>query len=153
MKKKAGIILTFLVGLFVTICSMIRLRALVGWTASTNSTMDFAKLASWSLVELDVGVICACMPGMAGLFRRLKKRGTDYIRSRSSNNASMALDTFSGSKAGGPAITKTTIISVKRTHHDREDNKSVGSESELELVDKSKGTYNFSTRQYGGSMV
>ncbi|KAK6220847.1 hypothetical protein LQW54_001766 [Pestalotiopsis sp. IQ-011] len=153
MKKKAGIILTFLVGLFVTICSMIRLRALIGWTASTNSTMDFAKLASWSLVELDVGVICACMPGMAGLFRRLKKRGTDYIRSRSSNNASMALDTFSGSKAGGPAITKTTIISVKRTHHDREDNKSVGSESELELVDKSKGTYNFSTRQYGGSMV
>jgi hypothetical protein len=152
MKKKAGIILTFLVGLFVTICSMIRLRALIGWTESTNSTMDFAKLAAWSLVELDVGVICACMPGMAGLFRRLKKRGTDYIRSRSSNNASMALDTFNGTKGGGPAITKTTIISVKRTHHDN-DNNSVGSESELELVDKSKGTYNYSTRQFGTSMV
>jgi hypothetical protein len=151
VKKKIGIILTFLVGLFVTICSVVRLKALVGWTESRNATMDFAKLAAWSLVELNVGVICACMPGMAGLFRRLKKRGTEYIRSRSSNNASQMFGSVGASKAGGAAITKTTIISVKRTHND--DNGSAGSESELELVDRSKGTYNFSTRQYGGHMI
>lgn len=106
--------------------------------------MDFAKLAVWSLIELDVGVICACMPGMAGLFRRLKKRGTEYVQSRSSNNASQVLGTTKG-----PAITKTTIISVKRTRDDG--HRSVSSESELELVDRSKGTYNYN--HYGREMV
>lgn len=144
LKKKAGIIITFLVGLFVTICSMIRLRALIGWTSSTNSTMDFANLAVWSLIELDVGVICACMPGMAGLFRRLKKRGTEYVQSRSSNNASQIMGT-----SKGPAITKTTVISVNHAQDD--DRRSRGSESELELVDRNKGTYNYN--QYGREAI
>jgi hypothetical protein len=136
-KKKVGIVSTFLVGLFVTICSIIRLRALVGWSTSTNQTMDYANLAVWSLIELDVGVICACMPGMAGLFRRLRKRSTEYIRSRSSRNASQILgDTRKGSNQ--QAITKTTMISVSRARHD-----DATSDSELELVDRSKSTYGF----------
>lgn len=140
MKKKIGIICTFLVGLFVTICSAIRLRALIGWNKSTNPTMDYANLAAWSLVELDVGVICACMPGMAGLFRRLKKQSSDYIRSRPSQNSSQMLG---GSQSAGQAITKTTMISVQRTNGANDDGMS---ESELELVDRSKYSesgYNF----------
>ncbi|KAK7918323.1 CFEM domain-containing protein [Apiospora marii] len=147
-KKKVGIIFTFLVGLFVTICSVVRLQALIGWTRSTNPTMDYAPLAVWSLVELDVGVICACMPGMAGLFRRLKKRGTDYIRSRTgdSQNASQALG--SSSRAGlsyfkknrdGDGITKTTVVSVQRTRGGGNDS---ASESEVELVNRNKENFN-----------
>ncbi|KAH8674339.1 hypothetical protein BX600DRAFT_457448 [Xylariales sp. PMI_506] len=130
-KKKAGIIFTFLVGIFVTICSMIRLKSLIGWQTSTNPTMEYAPLAIWSLIELDVGVICACMPGMAGLFRKIKKRGTDYYaRSKTSNNASQVLGTRNG---GNQVITKTTIISVQRTRGDNT------SESEVELVTVPKG--------------
>ncbi|KAK6075045.1 CFEM domain-containing protein [Seiridium cupressi] len=155
-KKKSGIIMTFLVGLFVTICSVIRLQSLIGWTSSTNSTYDFAKLAAWSLIELDAGVICACMPGMAGLFRRLKKRSTDYIRSRSSNNNSLAFGTARGTmgtaNGNGPAITKTTIISVKHTRGE-DGTASIVSESELELVDRSKGCHNYSSHHYGREMV
>ncbi|KAK8022161.1 hypothetical protein PG993_012928 [Apiospora rasikravindrae] len=158
-KKKVGIIFTFLVGLFVTICSVVRLQALIGWTRSTNPTMDYAPLAVWSLVELDVGVICACMPGMAGLFRRLKKRGTEYIRSRTgdSNNASQVLK--SGSRPGlsyfkkgngGDGITKTTVVSVQRTRGGGDD----ASESEVELVNRSKGNYNndFQKGPYGNAV-
>jgi hypothetical protein len=128
---------TFLVGLFVTICSVIRLKSLIGWTKSSNPTMEYANLAVWSLVELDVGVICACMPGMAGLFRRLRKNSTEYLRSRSTKNASQMLG---ASQSPGQAITKTTIISVQRTHHDNDD---VASESELELVSRSKGGFSY----------
>jgi hypothetical protein len=138
-KKKVGIVSTFLVGLFVTICSVIRLRALVGWSTSTNQTMDYANLAVWSLIELDVGVICACMPGMAGLFRRLKKRGNEYMRSRSSNNASQMLS-GGGTKLGNlQTITKTTQISVSRGRPGDD----TASDSELELVDRSKGANSF----------
>lgn len=157
-KKKMGIILTFCVGLFVTICSMIRLRALVGWTKSANAPYDFAALAVWSLIELDVGVICACMPGMAGLFRRLKKRGAEYISTKSSQNASRAMGTSKGTFTGtgtgkgqaqdnGQAITKTTIISVKHTRERSE----ACSESEVELVDRNRNANNF-PGHYGGGV-
>jgi hypothetical protein len=144
-KKKIGIIFTFLVGLFVTICSVIRLRALIGWTESTNPTMDFAELAMWSLVELDVGVICACMPGMAALFRRMKTRGTEYVRSKSSHNASQlgmgGLESKAG-HAGGQQIKKTTVISV----HTRGGSEH-GSDSELELVERNKDAMYFARQE------
>ncbi|KAK8061011.1 hypothetical protein PG997_015232 [Apiospora hydei] len=87
------------------------------------------------------------MPGMAGLFRRLKKRGTEYIRSRTgdSNNASQVLK--SGSRPGlsyfkkgngGDGITKTTVVSVQRTRGGGDD----ASESEVELVNRSKESHN-----------
>lgn len=140
-KKKVGIVSTFLVGLFVTICSVVRLRALVGWSTSTNQTMDYANLAVWSLIELDVGVICACMPGMAGLFRRLKKRSNDYVRSRSSNNASQILTGY-GKGGTQQAIMKTTMISVSRAHQG-------DSDSELELVDRQKTAHDLNGSKEG----
>ncbi|KAK8012183.1 major facilitator superfamily protein [Apiospora arundinis] len=146
-KKKMGIIFTFLVGLFVTICSVVRLHALIDWTLSTNPTMDYAKLAVWSLVELDVGVICACMPGMAGLFRRLKTRGTEYVRSRGSQNASQMLGSSSRPGFGCNGITKTTVVSVQCTRGDGDGD----SESEVELVQRSKENYEFQ-KGYGNAI-
>ncbi|GAB7334931.1 hypothetical protein MBLNU13_g06810t1 [Cladosporium sp. NU13] len=48
-KSKIGIVLIFLVGLFVT-----------------NPTFDYNDIALWSGLEGDVGVCCACMPMVAG---------------------------------------------------------------------------------------
>jgi hypothetical protein len=36
-----------------------------------DPTYDYTNLAIWSLVEIMTGVICACMPGMANLLRRI----------------------------------------------------------------------------------
>jgi hypothetical protein len=41
------------------------------WGHSTNPTLDYQSLGLWSVIELDVGIICACMPGMAALLRRM----------------------------------------------------------------------------------
>ncbi|KAK6818978.1 hypothetical protein PG987_013720 [Apiospora arundinis] len=147
VEEKMGIIFTFLVGLFVTICSVVRLHALIDWTLSTNPTMDYAKLAVWSLVELDVGVICACMPGMAGLFRHLKTRGTEYVRSRGSQNASQMLGSSSRPGFACNGITKTTVVSVQCTQGGSDDD----SESEVELVQRSKENYEFQ-KGYGNAI-
>lgn len=93
-KTKIGVILTFLLGLFVTICSIVRLKFLAGWAASTNPTYDYANLALWSLIELNAGVICACLPGMASLFRRIKKERSDKRK-----GSSYALSGGGGSRA------------------------------------------------------
>ncbi|KAK4561382.1 hypothetical protein LTR86_004699 [Recurvomyces mirabilis] len=65
-RKKVMVILTFLVGLFGTICSIIRLRYLTQWGKSSNATQHYNDIGIWSAVEGDVGVICACMPAIAG---------------------------------------------------------------------------------------
>ncbi|KAK5696134.1 hypothetical protein LTR97_008554 [Elasticomyces elasticus] len=69
-KKKAGIVMTFMVGLFVTACSVIRLAYVVRWRKTTNPTWSYAPIALWSIIEVDVGVVCACMPSLAGPIKR-----------------------------------------------------------------------------------
>lgn len=142
-KTKSGVILTFMLGLFVTICSVVRLTYLKGWASSTNPTYDYANLALWSLIELNAGVICACLPGMASLFRRIKK---DVEKKRSANNSSYGNASHvsrgnskmfgSGlrSLGGGPeSIVKTTMISVQYNQRAASD----GSSDEVELMEQS----------------
>lgn len=75
--KKIAVCITFTVGLFVTICSCVRLQYLVQWGTSANPTYQYTPIAIWSSVECNAGVFCACMPAMAGLVQRIwfKARG------------------------------------------------------------------------------
>jgi hypothetical protein len=65
-QRKAGVVLTFLVGLFVTTCSMVRLKYLSHIDETTNPTYDYTAISLWSGIECEVGVICACMPTIIG---------------------------------------------------------------------------------------
>lgn len=144
-KTKVGVIFTFMLGLFVTICSIIRLTYLAGWAESTNPTYDYANLALWSLIELNAGVICACLPGMASLFRRIKKEHVEKKRSTANGssfgNASHASRANSKMFGGGgssglrsfggkDSIVKTTMVSVQ--YNDRD-----ASSDEVELMEQS----------------
>ncbi|ROW11215.1 hypothetical protein VMCG_01306 [Cytospora schulzeri] len=138
-RAKLGVILVFMLGLFVTICSIARLRFLSSWASSTNPTYDYGPLAVWSLIELYAGVICACLPGMASLFRRMKHQHSE--RKKSTNNSlggSKGFTAMSGSNSGmrsfggkEAAIMKTTSVSVSygvRAGDDQSD--------EVELVER-----------------
>jgi hypothetical protein len=65
-KRKVGVILVFLVGLFVTACSVVRLGYLAAFSNVTNATWHYNKIAIWTGIEGDIGFICACMPVVAG---------------------------------------------------------------------------------------
>ena len=65
-QRKIGVILTFLVGLFVTACSMVRVKYLSQISKTTNPTYDYTEVSLWSGIECEVGVICACMPTIIG---------------------------------------------------------------------------------------
>ncbi|USW51178.1 hypothetical protein Slin15195_G044970 [Septoria linicola] len=71
LKKKLVVVCIFLVGLFVTICSVIRLQYLVTWGSTDNPTWYYNSIALWSGIECTVAIICACLPAMAGLCRRV----------------------------------------------------------------------------------
>jgi hypothetical protein len=65
-RRKVGVVLTFLVGLFVTTCSMVRLKYSSNVSNITNPTYEYTKISLWSGIECEVGVICACMPTIIG---------------------------------------------------------------------------------------
>lgn len=70
-RRKMGVCMIFMVGLLVTVCSIVRLQYLVKVGLSSNPTWDYNSTAIWSSVECNFSVICTCMPAMAGLMQRL----------------------------------------------------------------------------------
>ncbi|KAF4443616.1 hypothetical protein F53441_11382 [Fusarium austroafricanum] len=63
LRRKAGVISMFSVGLFLTIVAAIRVYELVRFACSINLTVINAQVAIiWSIVEISVGVMVACMP-------------------------------------------------------------------------------------------
>ncbi|KAJ8113025.1 hypothetical protein OPT61_g4751 [Boeremia exigua] len=61
-RKKISVAIMFLVGTFVTIVSCLRLQSLVSFAASSNPTWDQVQVVNWSNIEINVGIICACLP-------------------------------------------------------------------------------------------
>lgn len=46
----------------ITVVSILRLHSLVAFVHSANPTWDQWGVAHWSIIEINVGIICACMP-------------------------------------------------------------------------------------------
>jgi hypothetical protein len=62
----------FLLGCFVAIVSIIRLSVLLHLNLnSTNMTYKFSPVVIWSIVEINCGLICACLPSLRPAIRLL----------------------------------------------------------------------------------
>lgn len=132
-RKKFGICLTFLVGLFVTIVSIVRLVEILRSFPYTNPTYDFTQIVIWTQAEVNVGVLCACMPAFAGLIKRCWAAtiGTSLSKLSQKRYGS----TQQQSNGGVPShpsgsVAKTVDTSVVF-------NKRVDSSDEVELMDQS----------------
>jgi hypothetical protein len=55
----------------VTIVSILRLHALVTFATSENQTFDNFDTMLWSTTEINIGLICACMPAMRQILARI----------------------------------------------------------------------------------
>ncbi|KAL3961040.1 hypothetical protein ACCO45_006157 [Purpureocillium lilacinum] len=117
-RKKVGVALMFGVGTFVTIVSILRLRSLVKFGSdSTNPTWDFFDVGIWSTVEINVGIMCACMPSLRLLLVRLfpKLLGTTQrYYARYSSNAHRTTTTRRQSR---PFRTTGAVSHVERSQH------------------------------------
>ncbi|KAJ5909206.1 hypothetical protein N7495_001888 [Penicillium taxi] len=110
--QKAGVVCLFLLGLFTTVCSILRLSQI--WRVAFgdgNSTM----LVLWGTIEFNIGNITTCVPYLAPLFkgyvrdfrstsRKYDSRGRSYgIENWSRENKS-----HSQSHASGPSHLRRT---------------------------------------------
>jgi hypothetical protein len=115
-RRKVGVILTFLVGLFVTICSIVRLRYLAAFSQVTNATYHFNNIALWSGLEGDIGVICACIPTIAGpmMYFLREKVGSKLSSSMKSSTGGFKKSANSSRLTGGKSITRLPSTASER---------------------------------------
>lgn len=71
----------------VTIVSILRLRSLIAFSYSTeNPTWDFFDVGIWSDIEINVSMICVCLPSfrllLVRLFPRLRETTQQYYADR-----------------------------------------------------------------------
>ncbi|KUM65522.1 hypothetical protein ACN42_g1566 [Penicillium freii] len=70
-KQKLALMIMFALGGFVCITSIIRLLSLKQISDSTDPTYDNVGAASWSAIECNTGIICACLPTLKPLVARI----------------------------------------------------------------------------------
>ncbi|PNS15997.1 Cell division control protein 45 [Sphaceloma murrayae] len=64
LKQKLGLIGVFALGSFVCLVSILRLPELRTAIVSSDPLHDGAAIAYWSFVEVNVAIICACLPSL-----------------------------------------------------------------------------------------
>ncbi|KAJ5781994.1 uncharacterized protein N7518_010477 [Penicillium psychrosexuale] len=70
-QKKLQVASMFCAGFLITVVSCLRLRSLVKFSKSPNTTYANTPAIYWSVVECDVAIICACMPAIPSLLRNI----------------------------------------------------------------------------------
>ncbi|EEH23452.2 hypothetical protein PABG_05663 [Paracoccidioides brasiliensis Pb03] len=74
-KEKVGVVGVFALGFFVCITSIIRTTAVAQTTSGEKDiTWDFIPRSTWTSIEANTGIICACLPILKGPLVRLFPR-------------------------------------------------------------------------------
>ncbi|KAJ4400329.1 hypothetical protein N0V91_008788 [Didymella pomorum] len=119
LRKKLMVMAMFSVGIIVIIISALRLYTLAHFAKSQNITWDYFEAGYWSLLEIDVSIICGCMPAHRLLLSRL------WPKVRLTFNSTKGLPATSSALSGGLRSTsaekKTANVSVKPKIDDASD--------------------------------
>ncbi|KAK4150422.1 repressed by TUP1 protein 5 [Chaetomidium leptoderma] len=134
-KKKLMGGMMFCVGLAVMIISLVRLKTINEFTRGVNPTKDIAQVCLWSGIELDVGVICPCLPSFRLLLRRLMPRvvgtsgrhGTDPVSNTTGMMRSGVRRSIGGGEMSGGQILVENTVDIKFGTGDSIDGRSAAS--------------------------
>ncbi|KAK4222301.1 hypothetical protein QBC38DRAFT_460529 [Podospora fimiseda] len=125
----------FLVGAGVMIISFIRLKTINQFTRTVNPTNDIVDLCLWSGIELDLGIICPCLPSFRLLLQRLfpSVGGSTVGRYELEGNKSTTMK----SQSHGPITVEKSVHTDKTSYPANETNRMRRSESLKGLVETS----------------
>ncbi|CAN9079907.1 unnamed protein product [Alternaria alternata] len=102
-RQKIGLISIFAIGGFVCLVSILRLQSLVAISNSADPSYDNPPAATWSSVESNVGIICACLPLLRPLITKWLPRAFPS-RHRSIYSHSRPQNRTYGSRGGSKAL-------------------------------------------------
>ncbi|KAL4869863.1 hypothetical protein BDV12DRAFT_70191 [Aspergillus spectabilis] len=88
--RKAVICVMFAGGVIVTVVSILRFISSRSFDMTDNPTKNFVSIGIWSLLEVYLSIICACMPGIRAFFNytHAKLRGKSSLYDASAPSGS-----------------------------------------------------------------
>lgn len=112
IRRKLMVMSMFSVGIIVIVISCLRLYSLVHFANSTNISWDYVEAGYWSLVEIDVSIVCGCMPAHRLLISRAWPRIKLTFHSGKGDSANSS-NPSGGIRSNASVINKAPHISVK----------------------------------------
>lgn len=111
LEKKLMVMAMFSVGIFVIVVSAIRLYSLIHFANTQNITWNYVEAGMWSLIEIDVSIVCGCMPAhrllIAKAWPRLKS--TLHTGKETSTKTSMFAGRADTTGQSGDPLTRISI--------------------------------------------
>lgn len=89
--------------------SILRLQSLVDFAKSHNPTWEQYDVANWSTIEINVGIICACMPALRLVLVRFFPRILGSTRQYPSRSAGQYIKSTAAAsrKLGSESVVRT----------------------------------------------
>ncbi|KAJ0417383.1 hypothetical protein BJY00DRAFT_325692 [Aspergillus carlsbadensis] len=114
LKKKIYLVLMFSVGIVITVISIVRFSGLLKYSTSSNITYNNVMVATYSVIECNISIVCCCMPAILSTLRR------SFPTIFDSQNRSLRYDTspFSGGSAGIQKTVSHRVTYLPRVGHE-----------------------------------
>ena len=100
--QKVALFGVFLLGGFVTVVGALRLATIAEHQKTQDFTYDFLDLGVWTTLEMNLGIVGACLPTMGPLLRFMVRRS--FLPSHSSGSGRT-----SGRKDGSGSYSNTSL--------------------------------------------
>jgi hypothetical protein len=78
-REKIAIFMIFGLGIVSTIASIIRLQSLRIFTLSKDPFYDSLPINTWSMVEVNIGILCASIPSLKPLVSRAQRHHAKHV--------------------------------------------------------------------------
>ncbi|KFY72041.1 hypothetical protein V499_07810 [Pseudogymnoascus sp. VKM F-103] len=142
IRRKIALMTVFLLGLFTTICSIMRMVQIITIAKTGNSTM----LVLWGTIEMNVGISLTCIPTLAPLFTYFKEKTSYYTHGASrerTNGSANAMQVLKSARDRASA----------ERWRDRDNTSDTSSQKEILGTDSNVTTQRTGTRERNGGGI
>ncbi|KAK6526549.1 hypothetical protein TWF694_005131 [Orbilia ellipsospora] len=129
-RQKIPLMMIFALGFFICIVSILRLRFLIKLSQSTDPTWDQPATAYWSAIEMNISIVCACLPALKPLITLIAPSAFDTTGA-ASKGPSYGDYHHSGRKITSGSYARNTSDRVRRSR--REHGVITTTDEELEM--------------------
>ena len=130
-REKLALFVIFGLGIISTIASIIRLQSLRVFTLSNDPFYDSLPINTWSMVEVNIGILCASIPTLKPLVSKAQRHRTEHALRKYSDRKDDGGEWGGESKVAILKTGKDMMISLHPSTF-KGDTKSVDEEWELD---------------------
>ncbi|KAF2828231.1 hypothetical protein CC86DRAFT_289689, partial [Ophiobolus disseminans] len=134
-REKIALFIIFGLGIVSTIASIIRLQSLRVFTLSNDPFYDSLPINTWSMVEVNIGILCASIPTLKPLVSKAQRHRTAHALRKYGDKKDQSGEWAGESKVAILKTGKDMMISLHPSTF-RGDMKTVDVDEEWELADR-----------------